>query len=161
MNSTQKIAKQYRDVFFGGNWTFVNMKDTLSDVDWVTATTKIHNLNSIAALVFHIDYYVQPILGVLRGGPLTGSDKYSFEVPAISSEEEWQSLVSKALADAQLLAGEIEKLDESKLDEIFGDPKYGDHYRNLHGLIEHTHYHLGQISLIKKMIKEQSLGTEE
>ncbi|HAI83731.1 MAG TPA: DUF1572 domain-containing protein, partial [Chitinophagaceae bacterium] len=29
----------------------------------------------------------------------------------------------------------------------------GTYYRNILGLIEHTHYHLGQIALIKKIIR--------
>jgi hypothetical protein len=33
--------------------------------------------------------------------------------------------------------------------------KYGNYYRNLHGIIEHTHYHLGQIVLIKKLLKRR------
>ena len=32
--------------------------------------------------------------------------------------------------------------------------KYGNYFRNLTGIIEHLHYHLGQIVLIKKLIAE-------
>ena len=35
----------------------------------------------------------------------------------------------------------------------FFHEKYGNYYRNLHGVIEHAHYHLGQIALIKKMFQ--------
>ncbi len=45
---------------------------------------------------------------------------------------------------------QIEQLPESKLWETFSDEKYGNYYRNIHGIIEHIHYHLGQIVLIKK-----------
>ena len=31
---------------------------------------------------------------------------------------------------------------------------HGNYYRNLHSIIEHTYYHLGQISLIKKILNE-------
>jgi hypothetical protein len=53
------------------------------------------------------------------------------------------------------MAEEIEKLDESKLTEIFGDEKYGTYFRNLMGVVEHAHYHLGQIVIIKKMLNEE------
>jgi len=43
-------------------------------------------------------------------------------------------------------------LPESKLSETFLDEKYGNYYRNIHGIIEHTHYHLAQIVLIKKLL---------
>ena len=55
----------------------------------------------------------------------------------------------------------MEKLDEAKLSEIFADPQYGNFYRNLHGIIEHTHYHLGQISLLKKLVKEKRANNQE
>jgi uncharacterized damage-inducible protein DinB len=153
MTLTNQIAKHFRDVYFGGNWTSVNLRDILADISREEATTKPYNLNSIASLVFHINYYVAPVLKVLQGEALVASDKFSFDVPAITSEEDWQKLVAKVFTEAELLAAQIEKLDEAKLFDDFTDPKYGNYYRNLHGIIEHTHYHLGQISLIKKFLK--------
>lgn len=31
MDSIKQLAKHFREVHFGGNWTTVNMKDTLDD----------------------------------------------------------------------------------------------------------------------------------
>ena len=45
-------------------------------------------------------------------------------------------------------------MDEALLFLVFVKPEYGNYYRNLHGLIEHTHYHLGQVALIKKLLNE-------
>lgn len=148
------IAKHFRDVHFGGNWTSVNLKDTLAGIPWHQAVTKVHNLNTIAVLVFHINYYVSAVLKVLQGEPLIASDKFSFDLPEITSAADWQKLINKTLEEAELFAAQIETLDESKLFEDFADPKYGNYYRNIHGIIEHTHYHLGQISLIKKILNE-------
>ena len=47
----------------------------------------------------------------------------------------------------------LEKLPENRLWENIADPKYGDYYRNIQGIIEHNHYHLGQIALMKKIVK--------
>ena len=49
----------------------------------------------------------------------------------------------------------MEKLSDDKLFDNFADPKYGSYYRNLQGIVEHTHYHLGQIVLLKKIITEK------
>jgi hypothetical protein len=151
---TKQLANHFRAVYFGGNWTSVNLKDTLAGIGWQQAVTKVHHLNTIAALVFHINYYVSAVLKVLEGAPLTASDKFSFDLPPITSAEDWQKLVAKTFTEAELFAGQIEKLDEAKLYEDFADPKYGNYYRNISGIIEHTHYHLGQIVLIKKMLNE-------
>lgn len=87
-----------------------------------------------------------------RGNPLNASDKYSFDLPPITSNEDWDQLVNKTFTNAETFAALVEQLPESRLWETFVDEKYGNYYRNLHGVIEHTHYHLGQIVLIKKII---------
>ncbi|MDN3656912.1 hypothetical protein QWZ08_14790 [Ferruginibacter paludis] len=69
MNLTAQIAKQFSDVHFGGNWTAVNLKDTVADVTWQQATTKVNSFNTIATLVFHTKYYVGAVMKVLQSGP--------------------------------------------------------------------------------------------
>jgi len=60
--------------------------------------------------------------------------------------------LEKTWTEAEKFAKLIEKLPEDSLGDVFVDPKYGTYYSNLHGIIEHVHYHLGQIVLIKKII---------
>ena len=152
MNLSEQLAKHIRDVHFGGNWTSVNLKDTLADVTWEQATTKVQSLNTIATLVYHVHYYISAVTKVLEGGPLEAKDIYSFEHPPIRSQEDWQALLDKTWADAETFAALVALLPESLLWENFTDEKYGTYYRNIQGIIEHIHYHLGQIMVIKKMI---------
>jgi len=161
LNLPSQIAKHFRDVHFGGNWTAVNLKDTLADVDWEQAITHVYELNSISALVYHMNYFVDAVLKVLQGGPLDAHDKYSFDCPPITSPEDWQNLVTKTLGDAERFAVLVEQLPEEKFGEDFSDSKYGSYYRNIHGIVEHVHYHLGQITLIKKIIHEVEDDGEE
>ena len=146
------IAKQFRDVYFGGNWTAVNLKQTLADVTWQDATTKVYSFNTIAILVYHMNYYVMTVTKVLQNEPLNAKDEYSFHLPPVQSQEDWENLVNKLFADAENLANLIERLPENKFEEIFVNEKYGTYYRNFTGIIEHNHYHLGQIVLIKKIL---------
>ena len=156
MNLTAQIAKHFKDVHFGGNWTSVNLKETLADVTWQQATTKIYSLNTIATLVFHINYYVSAVTKVLQGEPLTAHDRYSFDLPPIQNHDDWEKLLNKTWSDAEKFVQLIEQLPEGRLGEVFSDEKYGTYYRNIHGIIEHTHYHLGQIVLIKKILLQSS-----
>ncbi len=152
MNITAQIAKQLRGILFGGNWTAVNLKESLQGISWQQATTKVYTLNTIGSLVYHTNYYVSAVSRVLRGQPIDARDKFSFDHPPIKSQEEWDALVDKSWKDGESLCKLIEELPETKLDEVFIDDKYGNYYRNLHGVIEHYHYHLGQIVLIKKIL---------
>lgn len=153
MNLPAQLAKHLRDVFFGGNWTSVNLRDSLANITWQQANSKIHSLNTILALVYHINYYISAVTKVLQGEPLVASDKFSFDHPSIQSEEEWQQLLDETWKDAENFAYWIEQLSESKLWEDFEGGKYGNYYRNIQGIIEHSHYHLGQIVLIKKLLQ--------
>ena len=152
MNLPAQLAKHLRDVHLGGNWTSSNLKDNLKDVSWQQATTQVHSFNTIATLVYHVNYYISAVLKVLQGGPLEASDKYSFDLPPIQSQSDWDNLLDKTFANAETFALLIEQLPEHKLWESFADEKYGTYYRNIQGIIEHTHYHLGQIALIKKIL---------
>ncbi len=152
MTTTQQLAKHLREVFFGGNWTWSNMKDQLHDVSLEQALRKHDELNSIAALTYHIDYYVRAITNVLKGEKLNAHDDYSFEHPEFESEFQWKKFCHQCLDNTDALCWLIEKLDDSILNETFVAEKYGTYHRNLMGLIEHTHYHLGQIAIIKKLV---------
>jgi uncharacterized damage-inducible protein DinB len=154
MSTTKQIAKHVREIYTGGNWTGVNLKDTLADVTWQQATTQVYSFNTIHTLVFHMQYYVDALLKVLHGGPLNAKDEYSFIHPPITNEQDWKNLLDKTFSDGEEFASLIEQLPDTILWENLADPKYGIYYRNLHGTIEHTNYHLGQIVLIKKIIAQ-------
>ncbi|MCF8279347.1 MAG: hypothetical protein K9J45_03090 [Bacteroidales bacterium] len=108
-------------------------------------------MNTIATLFTHLTYYVSKVSKVLQGEPLNAKDAHSFEHPPIQSQADWEKILTQAWADAEAFASLIEQLPEAGLWEDFTDEKYGNYYRNLHGIIEHIHYHLGQIVVIKKM----------
>lgn len=152
MNLSAHLAKHLRDVHFGGNWTVSNLRDSVADVTWQQATTQVHSFNTIATLVFHVNYFIVAVTNVLQGNPLDAHDKFSFDHPPINSATDWQNMLDKVWADAETFAALIAQLPEEKLWEDFSDPKYGNYYRNIQGIIEHTHYHLGQIALIKKLL---------
>ncbi len=66
--------------------------------------------------------------------------------------EDWEKMLDNTWTAVEDFAGLIEQLPKSKFWEDFGDNKYGNYYRNIQGIIEHSHYHLGQIVLIKKIL---------
>ena len=56
MHLTSLIATQIREVHFGGNLTAVNLSKTFEGVTWQQAITKVDDLNTIARLLFYINY---------------------------------------------------------------------------------------------------------
>lgn len=153
MSSSSQLAKRFREVLLDGLWIAnTNFKDQLSGVSWQLAVTKVDSLNTIAMLTYHIGYYIAGVVNVLEGGDLEIKDKFSFDLPPIESQEQWEALLNKLWTDSEKFASLIGQLPDNKLDEVFVDEKYGTYQRNIDGMIEHAYYHLGQITLIKKML---------
>ncbi len=153
MSSVLQLSKRFREVLLDGVWIAnTNFKDQLSDVSWELAITKIGSLNTIAMLTFHIDYYIAGIVNVFEGGALEIRDQFSFDLPPIESQEQWEELLNKLWTDSEKFSTLLEQIPDSQLDEVFVDEKYGTYRRNIDGMIEHSYYHLGQITLIKKML---------
>ena len=153
MENSNQIAKRFREVLLNGKWVAnTNYQDQLENLTWEQATRQISSLNTIAVLTFHINYYIAGVLNVFEGGDLEIRDKYSFDLPEIKGKADWEKLRQELLENAEKFAKHLEQLPDEKLDEVFVDEKYGNYRRNIEGMIEHCYYHLGQISLIKKMI---------
>jgi hypothetical protein len=154
---THQLARRFREVMLDGTWIAgTNFKAQLSEIHWTQAIQKIESLNTVAALTFHINYYIEGVLKVLKGGPLDISDKYSFDMPPIALESQWLKMVETLIYNASQLADHLEQMPDEQLDEVFADQKYGTYQRNIDGVIEHSYYHLAQVVLIRKLISEKN-----
>jgi hypothetical protein len=153
MTRNKILAKRVNEVLIDGHWIAnTNYKEQIMSVSWDQATYKIGSLNTIAALTFHINYYLDGIINVFDGGVLEIKDQYSFDIPPIESELAWKKLVDSFIINSEKFIKHVQQMPDNKLDETFVDIKYGSYLRNIEGFIEHCYYHLGQISLIKILI---------
>lgn len=152
------LSNRLRDVFLDGRWIAnTNYKEQLLQTNWQQATHQIYNLNTIAALTYHINYYLAGILDAFETGSLIISDKFSFNLTPIKSEEDWDNLVNDFLKNAESFSNKVNQMEDTLFDQTFIDAKYGSYLRNIEGVLEHSYYHLGQITLIRKMILETYL----
>lgn len=148
------LANRLRAVLLDGKWIAnTNFKEQITRITWSQAIQRVENLNTIALLTFHINYYVKGLLTVFEGGNLDIKDKYSFDMPEIKSEMDWNNLVKEFVSNAEKFSDRVEAMDENFLSQPFVRAEYGSNLRNIEGQIEHCYYHLGQVSLIKKLMK--------
>jgi hypothetical protein len=153
MENTHQIANRFREVILNGTWIAnTNYKNQLTGLHWVTATTEFNSLNTIAVLAQHIHYYIVGIKNVFTGGTLDIKDKFSFDFPPITSQNEWDNFLSKLWSDSEEFASLIEQMPDERLKQVFVNEKYGTYQRNIEAMIEHSYYHLGQIVLLKKIV---------
>ncbi len=151
------LADRLKEVLTEGKWVLgTNFKEQIFNLNWKQATQKIEDFNTIADITFHVHYYLAGVAQVLEGGSLDIRDKYSFDAPPIESEQDWRGLVNTFCNDSERFIRLVEDMTNEKLESSFVEPKYGIYARNIDMIIEHTYYHLGQILLIKKRIKDEN-----
>lgn len=156
MNLPELIAQHVLDVHEGNNWTEVNLAHTLRDVTLAEATTLTPaSPNTIAALVRHLAFWSRVMARRAQGYPTQVPDSNGFEGPDLHSEAEWLALQAELRQSAQELAAAIRRVPAERLAEpiLAG---YGSAYKNLHGAVEHLHYHLGQLVVLKNLVRSQS-----
>ncbi len=154
MSKSKFISSRLREVLLEGHWIAnTNIKKQIESLTKEEALQKIGKHNSIAELTFHINYFLGGILNVLKGGELEIRDKYSFDMPLIKTEKDWQNLIDNYLSNAIEFIQQVELMNDEMFEATFVKEMYGSYERNIEGLIEHSYYHLGQISLIKKLLR--------
>jgi hypothetical protein len=153
MNRNVAISNRLKEVLLDGTWIAnTNVNKQLQDLNWLQATQKVGNLNTIAMLTFHLNYYLRGLIQAFETGNLEINDRYSFDMPEIKSASDWETLKQDFLSNANQFVLKVAQLEDNVFDQPFIDEKYGTWLRNIEGVIEHCYYHLGQISLIRKMI---------
>lgn len=152
---SKRLANHLHNVYFGGNWTSVNLHDLLEDVSLNEAQTQYKDFNTILKLSFHVTYYVDGIYTVLTENKLEVRDKYSYDHPELTTAIEWQTLKQNWWQTAEKCVQLLNETSDEDLKSAFANEKYGDYFTNVLGIIEHMHYHMGQISLLKKLLRQK------
>jgi len=156
MENAASLSGRIREVFIDGDWIArTNFKKALEDVNWQDAIYKFNNLNSLADLCYHVSYYTEGFNDYFNKGEFTIRDKFSFDYTPVQSADDWYSLKKTMIESALSFAAHVSALDNEELDKVFIKEEYGSLRRNIEAIIEHSYYHLGQVSLIKKVILNQ------
>ncbi|MCF3111236.1 DinB family protein [Niabella sp. CC-SYL272] len=152
MKKTDQIAQHLTDVHLGNNWTSVAIADAIRDIDWKEGFATVpFSPNTIASILNHIAYWNGIVAERGRGVKPVIAAHNGFEVPE-ATPEHWEALKEELFRSATELAAVIRGFDEEKLDAPVL-PEHSSAYKNFQGQVEHAHYHLGQIVMIKKYLR--------
>lgn len=103
--------------------------------------------------MLQIEIYLQMALDAIGGTPmpqLFGSGKDWPEAGA--GEREWAAAKRRLLETSERLARAIEGLGDGRLREGAPGREYSFYYL-LHGVVQHSLYHAGQIAMIRRAIR--------
>ncbi|GAO44050.1 DinB family protein [Flavihumibacter petaseus] len=150
---TQHLADNLLSFAEGGNWTDVSLLETLQTVSLEEALTVTPGSpNTIAGLVSHLLYWNQILLQRLAGENPEIPDSNGFDLRIPGNETEWQDLIREAHESFKALGYAMEEFPEQNLDTNTKD-RHSTYRHNFFGIVEHAYYHLGQIVILKHLVK--------
>ena len=149
---THLIAQHIQEVYEGNNWTDVSIITAIKNLTWQQAQQKTSaSPNTIASLLHHLCYWNGIIMQRLKGSNPSIPEINGFNVGELQSENDWQKLKERTHESFIQLASLVKHFPEEKLEETYAEGK-SSYYKNFQGIVEHAHYHLGQIVILKNII---------
>jgi uncharacterized damage-inducible protein DinB len=152
MAETQRIRGQLRRAFLGDAWHGPAVLESLEGVSSAAAQARpLPAAHTIWELVSHITATQDVILRRLRGERAGVAEQEFWPAAGDGSVAGWQAAVERLRAQAAELDAAIAALGEERLEE--GVP-VGEStvYETLHGSVQHSLYHAGQIAMLRKAL---------
>jgi len=154
VNEVERIAEQLQRAFGGEAWHGPAVMQILEGITAAQAAARPANgAHSIWEIVFHIAAWEGAVRQRLQGerGELSAAEGWPSVTDA--SEQAWEKTKGQLKQAHRELGDAVSELDESRLDQpiVAGMSSV---YVQLHGVIQHSLYHAGQIALLKKLTAE-------
>jgi uncharacterized damage-inducible protein DinB len=153
MTLLEHIAQNIIAVYDGQNWTESTISNALEDITLEEAQrTTAGSKNTIASLLHHITYWNRIMVVRLGGAAVKVPATNGFDVPPVLTAADWQKLKEDNIKSAYELADAVKVIND---DELLADilPEHSSTFKNIIGISEHTHYHLGQIVILKNLLR--------
>lgn len=150
MKESQRIAQLFKALFDGHPWLEVNLLDTLNTITATSAEKQLYNNQpSIWQLLNHVVNWRNTVLDRLHGNIIDSPANNYFETIPNTSASEWQEAIHALCVSQQKWINYLDQLDDADLEKIYPG-NMASYYDNIHGILQHDAYHLGQIRLLAK-----------
>jgi uncharacterized damage-inducible protein DinB len=154
MKEIERIAEQLKLLFEGPSWLGPPIYTLLSDVSRDTASRRIHpNVHTGWELVLHMTAWLRIARERLSAtSPIDPSEAENWPAPTGSLEDALASLRAETTA----LIRSLQSFPPERLDELAPATEPQTFYVLLHGVMQHSAYHAGQIAVMKKALRTES-----
>lgn len=154
MTEVKRIADQLRRAINGEAWHGPSVMELLNDVDAQQAAARpAANTHSIWELSMHIEAWLRAGRRRLARERAQLSDAEDWPTVEKADDPSWRRTIASIQRAYEELHAAILQLDDAKLDEPVL-PGMSPVYVTLHGVIQHSLYHAGQIAILKKTLSE-------
>lgn len=150
MGEIENIVDQMKKAYEGSAWHGPALRELLADVSASQAAARpLKGAHTIWEIVLHIAAWQGVARSRLKGERLKEPAEGDWPEVPDSGPEAWQKALAKLDRSQQALVQQASELSEPALWDTAVGTSYSV-YVMLHGVIQHTLYHAGQIALLKK-----------
>ena len=153
MSEVARIGSQLKRASEGGAWHGPALLELLAGVTAAQAAARpVEGAHSIWELAVHVEAWERVALRRLGGdrAQIYDTPEDWSKIDA-GDEGAWREALNRLAATNAELRAAVLKLEDAQLDEpILAE--MSSRYVTLHGVVQHTLYHAGQIALLKKAL---------
>ena len=148
----ERIADQLKRAHEGGAWHGPSLRELLHDLSAEQASAKpVADAHSIWEVVLHIEAWERAGLRRLGGDRAQLSDEEDWSPSSATSEAAWRETLERLKATNLELRAAVARLADEELDRPVVEGM-SSVYVTLHGVVQHTLYHAGQIALLRRAL---------
>ena len=152
MKEKERILSLFQKLYEGEPWIDINTKSTLSKISAARASARVlEKCNTIWEIVNHIINWRMVVLQRIKEIHVVTPDNNFFEPVIDTSESAWKNTLERLKDSQQQWITFLKTFKESDFEKLYQN-KYMSYYEHIQGIIQHDAYHLGQITLLSKII---------
>jgi uncharacterized damage-inducible protein DinB len=157
MSEITRIRDQFDRMIHSPAWHGPSFDEAIEGLTHEHAAARPASGHSIYELVHHVGAWIGECAHRASGRAPQAPDEGDFPAANITvSDAEWRRVRSEMKAACGRFRSVLDSLEESRLEERVRDAGAPDGgmtvYATLHGAIQHTAYHVGQILLLRRAL---------
>jgi uncharacterized damage-inducible protein DinB len=150
VDEVARIRDQLRNAIYGGAWHGPAVFEILSDMSAEAAAARpLSAVHTPWELVLHVAAWLEIVRRRVEEDPAKPTEAENFPAVPEVTDAAWAEARDRLSRAHEDLQATLESLDEADLDRPVPGQRYDVAYM-LHGAIQHTLYHAGQIAILKK-----------
>jgi uncharacterized damage-inducible protein DinB len=150
---TSRIRDQLRRAILGGAWHGPSVAEAMAELSgeqaWQHLTPATH---SPVELALHVAAWLDIVRRRFTGEVVTPTTADDWPKPPVSGARQWSECRDRVMHTHTALDEALASADDRKLTELIPGQD-NDIYYMLHGAVQHSIYHAGQIQLIARALQ--------
>ena len=154
MNDHTRILDTLRRGYDGEPWYGPSLRELLADVDPILAVSRpVPAAHTIWEIVRHLSVWMLAVRGRMAGEVVEHDGVSDWPAVTAASEAAWLATLDVLEQAHRAIERAVEAMPADALYDLVPGRGYTVAHM-LHGVVQHTAYHSGQIALLKRVARE-------